>query len=216
MASDANGNTESGATGSSDPNDFNNQPQGNPSEQHQFSKRKRTKMSKVWIDMIQIDDGKKEQCIHCKDKFAMNATATTTTLKRHLESCKVKKLNDSKQQLLNFQRVSDENQDSSSCLALTTGKYDPATTRELIAHWVLMHEHPFSIVEENGLNFVFKSMQPRAEFISRHAVKNYCIIVYEMEKKKLKNLLVDVKRISLTTDLWKSKNRIHRYNWAFC
>ena len=117
----------------------------------------------------------------------MNAT----TLKRHLEACKVKKLNDSKQQLLNFQRVSDENQDSSSCPTLTTGKYDLATTREPIAHWVLMHEHPFNIVEEDGLNFVFKSMQPRAEFISRHAVKNDCMIVYEMEKKKLKNSVLN-------------------------
>ncbi|GKB95839.1 zinc finger BED domain-containing protein RICESLEEPER 2-like protein [Tanacetum coccineum] len=211
MALDANGNIESGATGSSDHNHFINQAQENQSEEHHFTKRKRAKKSKVWIDMIEIEDGKRAQCIHCKDKFAMNATATTTTLKRHLESCKVKKFNDSKQQLLNFQRVSDENQDNSSYPALTTGKYDPATTRELISHWVLMHEHPFTIVEEDGLNLVFKSMQPRAENITRHAVKNDCMNVYEMEKKKLKKLLVDIKRISLTTDLWKSKHQNTEY-----
>ncbi|GJV66743.1 zinc finger BED domain-containing protein RICESLEEPER 2-like protein [Tanacetum coccineum] len=178
MASDANGNIESGATGSSDHNDFINQAQENQSEEHHFTKRKRAKKSKVWIDMIKIKDGKRAQCIYCKDKFAMNATVTTTTLKRHLESYKVKKFNDSKQQLLNFQRVSDEDQDSSSYPALTT---------------------------------VFKSMQPRAENITRHAVKNDCMNVYEMEKKKLKKLLVDVKRISLTTDLWKSKHQNTEY-----
>ncbi|GKA54913.1 zinc finger BED domain-containing protein RICESLEEPER 2-like protein [Tanacetum coccineum] len=211
MALDANGNIESGATGSSDHNDFNNQAQENQSKEHHFTKRKRAKKSKVWIDMIEIEDGKRAQCIHCKDKFAMNATATTTTLKRHLESYKVKKFSDSKQQLLNFQRVSDENQDSSSYPALTTGKYDPDTTRELISHWVLMHEHPFTIVEEDGLNLVFKSMQPRAKNITRHAVKNDCMNVYEMEKKRLKKLLVDIKRISLTTNLWKSKHQNTEY-----
>ncbi|GJY74672.1 zinc finger BED domain-containing protein RICESLEEPER 2-like protein [Tanacetum coccineum] len=161
--------------------------------------------------MVEIDDGRKAQCIHCNDQFAMNATATTTTLKRHLETCKKKKLADSKQQLLNFHRVSGDNQDGSSFPALTTGKYDPATTRELISHWVLMHEHPFSIVEEEGLNLVFKSMQHKAERITRHVVKDDVMNVYEIEKKKLKNLLRDVKRISLTTDLWKSKHQSIEY-----
>ncbi|GKE00238.1 zinc finger BED domain-containing protein RICESLEEPER 2-like protein [Tanacetum coccineum] len=162
MALDADVNTESGANGSSDPNDSTNQSQENPPEEHQFTKRKRAKKSKVWIDMIEIDDGRKAQCIHCNDQFVMNATATTTTLKRHLETCKKKKLADSKQQLLNFQRVSGDNQDGSSFPALTTGKYDRATTRELISHW-------------------------------------------------LKNLLGDVKRISLTTDLRKSKHQSIEY-----
>ncbi|GKB46171.1 zinc finger BED domain-containing protein RICESLEEPER 2-like protein [Tanacetum coccineum] len=208
---DANGNMESGADGSSDPNDSNNRAQENPLEEHQFTKRKRAKKSKVWIDMVEIDDGRKAQCIHCNDQFVMNATATTTTLKRHLETCKKKKLADSKQQLLNFHRVSGDNQDGSSFPALTTGKYDPATTRELISHWVLMHEHPFSIVEEEGLNLVFKSMQHKAERITRHVVKDDVMNVYEIEKKKLKNLLRDVKRISLTTDLWKSKHQSIEY-----
>ncbi|GJT92248.1 zinc finger BED domain-containing protein RICESLEEPER 2-like protein [Tanacetum coccineum] len=94
---------------------------------------------------------------------------------------------------------------------LATSKYDPTTTRELISHWVLMHEHPFSIIEEHGLNLVFKSMQHGAEYITRNTVKNDCMSVYEIEKKKLKNLLAGVKRISITTDLWKSKNQNIEY-----
>lgn len=45
----------------------------------------------------------------------------------------------SKQAILNVQRVGDACGDT-IFLALTTGKYDHDTTRELIAHWVLMHE----------------------------------------------------------------------------
>nr|GEV75339.1 hypothetical protein [Tanacetum cinerariifolium] len=131
--------------------------------------------------------------------------------KKRKRACKSKKKDaDRKQQLLNFQRVSDEDT-SSSFPVLATCKYDPATTRELISHWVLMHEHPFSIVEEHGLNLVFKSMQHGAEYITRNTVKNDCMSVYEIEKKKLKNLLADVKRISITSDLWKSKNQNIEY-----
>ncbi|GJX63202.1 zinc finger BED domain-containing protein RICESLEEPER 2-like protein [Tanacetum coccineum] len=169
MALDADVNTESGANGTSDPNDPNNQSQENPPQEHQFTKRNRAKKSKVWIDMIKIDDGRKAQCIHCNDQFVINATATTTTLKRHLETCKKKKLADSKQQLLNFQRVS-------------------------------------------GDNFFISRFDYRAaERITRHVVKDEVMNVYEIEKKKLKNLLGDVKRISLTTDLWKSKHQSIEY-----
>ncbi|GJY34536.1 zinc finger BED domain-containing protein RICESLEEPER 2-like protein, partial [Tanacetum coccineum] len=94
MDLDANGNMELGTDGSSGPNDSNNRAQENPAEENQFTKRKRAKKSKVWIDMVEIDDGRKAQCIHCNDQSVMNATATTTTLKRHLETCKKKKLAD--------------------------------------------------------------------------------------------------------------------------
>ena len=47
--------------------------------------------------------------------------------------------------------------------------------------------------------------------ISRSAVTKDCFSVYEREKTKLNNLLKKDKRISLTTDLWKSKNQKIEY-----
>ncbi|XP_031265171.1 zinc finger BED domain-containing protein RICESLEEPER 1-like [Pistacia vera] len=35
---------------------------------------------------------------------------------------------------------------------LTSGKFEMAKMRELVANWVLMHEHPFTVVEEEGFN----------------------------------------------------------------
>ncbi|GJW89229.1 alpha/beta hydrolases superfamily protein [Tanacetum coccineum] len=141
-----------GATDSSDPHNSNESPTGDLGDEHQFKKRKRSFKSKVWIDMIKIDNEIRAQCIHCKGCYVIPATGTTTTLQRHLNNC----------------------------------KYDPAATRELISHWVLIHEHPFSIFEEHGLNLVFKSMQHGAEYITRNTLKNDCMSVYEIEKKKLK------------------------------
>ena len=152
MASGANDCPEVVTTGSSDPHDSNNRSPGDRGDERPFTKRKRACKAKAWIDMIKIDNGKRAQCIHCKECFVTPATRTTTTLNRHITNCTEKKKADRKQQLLNFQRVSDEDQATSySFPVLTTGKYDPAATRELISHWVLMHEHPFSIVEEHGL-----------------------------------------------------------------
>nr|GEU88029.1 zinc finger BED domain-containing protein RICESLEEPER 2-like [Tanacetum cinerariifolium] len=133
MASGANNSPKLGATGSSDPHNSNNQ---SPTEDHgdeqQSAKRKRACKSKVWIDMIKIDNETRAQCIHCKGCYVILATGTTTTLHRHVSNYTEKKKADRQQQLLNFQRVSDEDKGtSSSLLVLATGKYDPTATREL-------------------------------------------------------------------------------------
>ncbi|GJY49988.1 zinc finger BED domain-containing protein RICESLEEPER 2-like protein [Tanacetum coccineum] len=119
MASGANNNPpELGANGSNS----NNQSQtADLGDEHQFKKRKRACKSKVWIDMIKIDNDTRAQCIHCKECYVIPDTGTTTTLARHLKNCHQKKDADRKQQLLNFQRVSDEDT-SSSFPVLATGK----------------------------------------------------------------------------------------------
>ncbi|KAL3510611.1 hypothetical protein ACH5RR_030012 [Cinchona calisaya] len=52
---------------------------------------------------------------------------------------------------------------------------------------------------------------PDRQKISRNTSKADCVAVYELEKKKLKNLLKNVNKVSLTTDLWKSKNQKIEY-----
>nr|XP_027102574.1 zinc finger BED domain-containing protein RICESLEEPER 2-like [Coffea arabica] len=83
--------------------------------------------------------------------------------------------------------------------------------REAAAHWIVMHEHPFTILEEEGLNIFLKRGMPEWQKIIRGVAKNDCVAVYELEKKKLKKKLRNVKKVSLTTDLWKSKNQKIEY-----
>ena len=47
-----------------------------------------------------------------------------------------------------------------------------------------MHEHPFTIVEEEGFNLMMKRGIPQWTSVSRDSFK-----VYDFEKKKLKALL---------------------------
>ncbi|GJU45422.1 putative zinc finger, BED-type containing protein, partial [Tanacetum coccineum] len=143
-----------------------------------------------------------------KDLLAYTKGGTTTTLNRHLENhCRKRKLVMKKQGLLNFQ-PDDSNVGSSEpglAPAIVNGKYDHIRMRESIVHWILMHEHSFSIVEEAGFDFMMKVGIPQWPGLSRTTAKNDCVRVYENQKKKLKDMLKKVVSISLTTNMWKSK-----------
>ncbi|GJR60520.1 zinc finger BED domain-containing protein RICESLEEPER 2-like protein [Tanacetum coccineum] len=67
--------------------------------------------------------------------------------------------------------------------------FDMMKMRESMAHWILMHEHPFTIVEEEGFNMMQQRVMLQWECTSRASIKNDCVKVYEIEKKKLKNYL---------------------------
>nr|GMD78575.1 zinc finger BED domain-containing protein RICESLEEPER 2-like [Ipomoea batatas] len=60
-------------------------------------------------------------------------------------------------------------------------------------------------VADVGDEKVFKVNLPQFEKISRAMAKNDVITVYDIEKKKLQSLLKTINKISLTTDIWKSK-----------
>ncbi|GJZ95345.1 hypothetical protein Tco_0667548 [Tanacetum coccineum] len=95
--------------------------------------------------------------------------------------------------------------------AIVNGKYDHIRMQESIAHWILMHEHSFSIVEEARFDFMMKVGIPQWPGLSRTTAKNDCVRVYQNQKKKLKDMLKKVDSISLTTDMWKSKFRRFGY-----
>uniref|UniRef100_A0A803LLV0 Transposase n=1 Tax=Chenopodium quinoa TaxID=63459 RepID=A0A803LLV0_CHEQI len=89
--------------------------------------------------------------------------------------------------------------------ALHDGKFDMLKMREGIAYWIVMHEKPFSVVEEEGFNLMLKRGIPQWKNVSRHTIRNDAFKTYDVEKKKLKELLKSIDRISLTTNLWRSR-----------
>ncbi|XP_027122327.2 zinc finger BED domain-containing protein RICESLEEPER 2-like [Coffea arabica] len=88
---------------------------------------------------------------------------------------------------------------------LHTEKFDMEKMREAAAHWILMHEHPFTILEEECLNIFLKRGMSEWQKITRGVAKNDCVAVYELEKKKLKNKLRNVKKIDSD---WKLQKRV--------
>ncbi|KAL0381242.1 UNVERIFIED_CONTAM: Zinc finger BED domain-containing protein RICESLEEPER 2 [Sesamum angustifolium] len=162
--------------------------------------------------MKDADGVMKISCIHCKRMYTKTKTAATTQLHRHLQSCanylKAKadktKMDFCKHNLALYPVV-----DPTACPSLYVGTFDMEKMKESVAHWIMMHEHP--IVEEDGFNLMQRRGMPEWRGMTRNTAKTYCINVYESEKKKLKSLLKNVNKISLTTDCWKSKNQKIEY-----
>jgi hypothetical protein len=86
--------------------------------------------------------------------------------------------------------------------------YDERKSRELCSHMILYHEYPFNIVEYVLFNKFAKSLQPQWVKLSRDAAKKDCFATFEIEKRKLKNLLRGVHKVNITTDMWTSCQKL--------
>ncbi|GJY57325.1 zinc finger BED domain-containing protein RICESLEEPER 2-like protein [Tanacetum coccineum] len=150
-------------------------------------KVEKTKKAKAWGEFKRVEKNgiTKMKCNHCSSLLAYPKGGTTMTLNRPLEiHC---------------------SSEPDLAPAIVNRKYDHIRMQESIAHWILMHEHSFSIVEEARFNFMMKVGIPQWPGLSRTTTKNDCVKVYENQKNKLKDMLKKVDSISLTTDMWKSK-----------
>uniref|UniRef100_A0A7N0UIN9 Uncharacterized protein n=1 Tax=Kalanchoe fedtschenkoi TaxID=63787 RepID=A0A7N0UIN9_KALFE len=73
---------------------------------------------------------------------------------------------------------------------------------------VMVHELPFRFAEYEVFNMLMKESHPDFRKVSRTTLKNDCIVSYNNEKKRLMTLLNSVKRVSITTDIWRSGQKI--------
>ncbi|XP_039138800.1 zinc finger BED domain-containing protein RICESLEEPER 2-like [Dioscorea cayenensis subsp. rotundata] len=115
------------------------------------------------------------------------------------------------QQTISFQALDKGCDNTIMSSAIMDGKLDMMKMRESVAHWILMHEHPFSVVEDEGFNMMQQRGMPQWEKFSRVTSKKDCMLVYENEKKKLFSLLKNVNKISLTIDMWLSSPQKMEY-----
>ncbi|XP_061349869.1 zinc finger BED domain-containing protein RICESLEEPER 2-like [Gastrolobium bilobum] len=187
-------------------------PQGEESEDPSLVKKRR-KTSVVWNDFHEMDIpnvGRKAVCNYCKQKFATGGIGGSTShLRRHSQNCLNRKLDQSvkKQTTLSFQPTGS----TLNPFLAPGGMYTNEKMREIIATAIMIHEYPFSIVEDDVWMWAFKFANAEFEKVSRITARKDCIALYEAEKKSLKALLMGVKKISITTDMWKSSHQIAEY-----
>ncbi|KAK4425514.1 hypothetical protein Salat_1745400 [Sesamum alatum] len=178
-------------------------------------KKKTQQFGKISLNMKDSDGVMKIFCIQCKRMYTKSKTVATTQLHLHFQTCAnylKAKVEKSKDGLLQTQLgFVSRSVDPTACPSLYVGKFDMEKMKESVAHWIMMHEHPFSIVEKEGSNLMQRRGMPEWREMTRNTTKAYCINVYESEKKKLKTLLKNVNKISLTTECWKSKNQKIEY-----
>ncbi|XP_021609034.1 zinc finger BED domain-containing protein RICESLEEPER 1-like [Manihot esculenta] len=147
----------------------------------------------------------KAECIHCKHQLGVCKTGATTLLLRHLNSCLRRKVNLKGQQQLNITPTIAE---TKSVTSVQKFKYDHAKVREVIAHMILVHELSFRFVEYEIFNLLMRTATPYYQKVSRATARKDYFSAYEIEKMKVKVLLKDTDKVSVTIDLWKSKQQI--------
>lgn len=179
-----------------------------------FNSKRSKKASWVWEHLEaagQVDGKKKVKCKHCNQLLTVAKSKSTTSYHRHLNTCsRYKTKLRTQKTILNYASTTD----APSVFAipqLVSSTFDMRKLRESIAQWVMMHDFPFNVVEDEGFNLMMRTANPEWKKIARQTCKNDCMLVYEQEKKKLKKLLAKVSKISLTTDLWKSKTQQIEY-----
>ncbi|CAB4478569.1 unnamed protein product [Rhizophagus irregularis] len=70
--------------------------------------------------------------------------------------------------------------------------YDKDIMMKILIRWIVIHQHSFTIVEENYfINFVH-SLHPSAKIPSADTIKNKIMTYYEEDKVKMKALLKDL------------------------
>ncbi|KAL0454721.1 UNVERIFIED_CONTAM: Zinc finger BED domain-containing protein RICESLEEPER 1 [Sesamum latifolium] len=179
---------------------------------------KRQKKSTVWLEFKDVKDADgtvKISCNRCKKMFAKSKGNPTTQLHRHLQHCanhlRTKATKERENSMQTQLRFMPSSVDQASHPVLQDGKFNMEAIEESLAHWIMMHGKSFSEVEEEGFNLFCRRGMPEWRGVSRTAAMTYCVNVYEVEKKKLKNLLQKANKISLTADCWKSKNQKMEY-----
>ncbi|XP_019155896.1 PREDICTED: zinc finger BED domain-containing protein RICESLEEPER 1-like [Ipomoea nil] len=200
---------------SSQPIESNNSEEVNRVDNDSILTKKRKKTSPVWNDFeeIELANGtKKAVCLYCKEKYSTGGKgASTSHLKRHSEICLQRKLHisrENKQTTIQFRPPSEC---GGNPFIVPNAKYSNEKMREIIASGIMVHERPFSIVEDDMFMWAFEYANPNFRRVSRKTTRSDCLQLYEAEKNTLKRILNNVSKVSITTDMWKSSHQVVEY-----
>ncbi|XP_020114531.1 zinc finger BED domain-containing protein RICESLEEPER 2-like [Ananas comosus] len=177
-------------------------------------KKIRKKVSKVWeyFEEVEVLENKvlvkKLKCKYCTRKYSKSKTGTTSQLKRHMNECFYLKNQPKDQGLINFPPSEALENEVEFSPVYIGSSFDAFKIREIMAKMIIVHEYPFTMVEHTWFNILCKALNPNFQKVSRNTIKNECLKAYETEKEKLKKVLKNVDKISLTCDCWTSKQTI--------
>ncbi|CAN1816923.1 Zinc finger BED domain-containing protein RICESLEEPER 2 [Linum perenne] len=80
--------------------------------------------------------------------------------------------------------------------------------REVMCHWIILEEQPLCTADNDMFTYMMKHANPLYQKISRASTTTDLFSTYELFKGKLKATLANVRRVSLTTDMWQSNQTI--------
>ena len=93
-------------------------------------------------------------------------------------------------------------------MSLNAYQFDQVKVRNNLAHMVIIHEYPLSMVDHIGFREFVSSLQPLFKIISRNTLKSDILKIYDNEREKaLKMMNKNGSRMAITTDMWTSSNK---------
>ncbi|XP_058775691.1 zinc finger BED domain-containing protein RICESLEEPER 2-like [Vicia villosa] len=175
--------------------------------------RKGRKTSSIWKDFDEVEIKKgvmKGVCKYCKLQFSTGGRGSSTShMKMHIDKFLKKKLHEStekRQTTILFQPSNSGNP------FITPGaRYSNEKMWEIIATAIMVHEYPFSIVEDDIWMWGFQYVNSDFHKVTHKPIRSDCVALFEREKKVLKKNLESMGKISLTTDMWKSSHQVVEY-----
>ena len=169
--------------------------------------------SLVWNDFSkeQREDGSLVAiCNHCKKQMAGGSRSGTTHLKKHLGKCTLYQR--SKRRRGEMGQVHSKWGDTEmegNGLELDSLFVDQELVDQDLAHMVIIHEYPFSMVNHIGFKAFVRDLQPRFRLMSAETLQENCMKVYEDRRMALCEELTKVQsRINLTVDFWSSESNV--------
>ncbi|XP_061372933.1 zinc finger BED domain-containing protein RICESLEEPER 1-like isoform X2 [Gastrolobium bilobum] len=172
-------------------------------------------------------------CVHCNKKLSGSSNSGTTHLRNHLMRC-LKRSNFDVSQLLAVKRRKKDNtvsvaslgfdevqgkeeyikptiikyeQDHKKDEIINFGgrKFDQEKSRLDLAHMIILHGYPLTMVEHVGFKVFVKNLQPLFEFMPNCGVEVSCMEIYRREKEKVYNTINKLHgRINLSIEIWSS------------
>ena len=168
-------------------------------EENHFEKTSITKTCKVWDKFKKIitkEGMKKDECIYCKSRFALKQAGATSAILRHSKGCARRQ-----HTLSGRQSHALVPSHSKSISGVQNFKNDHAIVKETSVHMVMVHELSFNFMGYELVTLLMNTTTPHFQNISKATLENDCMSAYDLKKKKIKALLVNVDKVCLTTNL---------------
>ncbi|GMH23017.1 hypothetical protein Nepgr_024860 [Nepenthes gracilis] len=172
-------------------------------------------------------------CVHCNKTLSGSRNSGTTHLRNHLLRC-LKRSNYDVSQLLGKRRKKDntvtvthynfnDGLQKDEYIPVATIKVEQGPKREEVitiagstrfdqersrldlAHMIILHEYPLSMVDHNAFKVFVENLQPFFDITTNSVVEIDCIAIYDKQKQKVYGIINRLSgRISVSIDVWNS------------
>ncbi|XP_070040605.1 uncharacterized protein [Nicotiana tomentosiformis] len=154
---------------------------------------KRKLISEAWkhFKAVKLDGVRFGVCKYCNTRIKSTRKCGTSSLWDHIRRCRKKPSN-----------LEDKGGLGGTMDGIKQYYFDQDISRRELAHAIILHEYPLSIVDHVGFRKFVASLRPLFKIVSRNIIKNDILKIFDNLKSKTSKLLEKItSKIAITTDM---------------